>query len=39
MNNINILPSGGEDANYVRYEIIKFNSNHAPDGRYEEVNL
>jgi ribosomal protein S18 acetylase RimI-like enzyme len=39
MNNLNILQSGSEDANCVRYKLIEFNSIHAPNGRYEEVNL
>jgi len=39
MNNLNILPSENKEADYVRNKLIEFNSIHAPNGRYEEVNL
>ena len=34
-----ILRSTDEESHYVRNKLIEFNSQHVPDGRYEEWNL
>lgn len=35
----NLIQSSKEDSNYVRKKLIEFNSQHVPNGRYEEINL
>ena len=39
MNSSKITQSTNEDSNYVRNKLIEFNSQHVPNGRYEEVNF
>lgn len=35
----NIVRSTNEDSNYVKNKLIEFNSQHVPNGRYEEMNF
>lgn len=35
----NIIQSTNEESHYVRNKLIEFNSQHVPNGRYEEMNL
>jgi len=35
----NIIQGTNKDSNYVRNKLIEFNSQHVPNGRYEELNL
>ncbi|MBQ4898778.1 GNAT family N-acetyltransferase [Paenibacillus sp. Marseille-P2973] len=39
MNSSDIIQSTIEESNFVRNKLIKFNSEHVPNGRYEEINL
>ncbi|MCL6604831.1 MAG: GNAT family N-acetyltransferase [Paenibacillus sp.] len=38
-NTPNIIQSTNDESNYVRNKLIEFNSQHVPNGIYEEINL
>lgn len=39
MSNSNLIQSTSEESNFIRNQLIEFNSQHVPNGRYEEINL